>query len=120
MQDLGEEEDLCTAYEALGVRLPIFEAAWTGCLLHRSERPRRAISPASRIAESLYLWEQNYCPGELFRTYFQSSGGPDPNKRLREHSAFEHLAKHLAPIRQVLRHSDFQSQNIIVWDEQGT
>ena len=36
-----------------------------------------------------------------------------------KHSAFVNLAKRLASYRRVLVHRDFQSQNIIVWNEQA-
>jgi phosphotransferase family enzyme len=36
-----------------------------------------------------------------------------------KHSAFVNLAKRLASYRWVLVHRDFQSQNIIVWNEQA-
>jgi len=38
---------------------------------------------------------------------------------VREHAAFEGLAKRLASIRRVLIHRDLQSQNIIVWEEKA-
>jgi aminoglycoside/choline kinase family phosphotransferase len=37
----------------------------------------------------------------------------------RKHFAFVNLAKRLASYRRVLVHRDFQSQNIIVWNEQA-
>jgi len=119
MQDLGEEDLWHHRNEPWSVRRRFYEAALDqAALLHRSE-PAVAenfhLHP--EFDESLYLWEQNYCLENCLGLYFQVPAAE--LTRLRQHAAFENLAKRLASYRRVLIHRDFQSQNIIVWDEQA-
>jgi N-acetylmuramate 1-kinase len=61
---------------------------------------------------SLYRWEQNYCLENCLKLYFRCT--PSEIESLREHSAFQELARRLASYPKVLIHRDFQSQNIII------
>jgi N-acetylmuramate 1-kinase len=119
MQDLGEEDLWHHRYESWAVRRRLYEAALEEiALLHNAEP---AVGGGLHLQpgfdESLYLWEQNYCLENCLRLYFQVSAAEI--KGLRENPAFKNLAKRLASYRRVLIHRDFQSQNIIVWDEQA-
>jgi aminoglycoside/choline kinase family phosphotransferase len=119
MQDLGEEDLWHHRNEPWGVRRRFYEAALDQiALLHRSEpglAEKFHLHP--EFDESLYLWEQNYCLENCLGLYFQVP--PAELKRLREHAAFGELARRLASFRRVLIHRDFQSQNILVWDEEA-
>jgi N-acetylmuramate 1-kinase len=119
MQDLGEEDLWHHRNEPWGIRRRFYEAALDQVgLLHSSEPglPEQfRLQP--EFDQSLYLWEQNYCLENCLGLYF---GVPaDELRRLREHAAFEGLAKRLASIPRVLIHRDLQSQNIIVWEEKA-
>jgi aminoglycoside/choline kinase family phosphotransferase len=119
MQDLGEEDLWHHRTEPWAVRRRFYEAALDQiALLHRSA-PSLAeqLHLHPEFDESLYLWEQNYCLENCFGLYFQVPAAE--LQKLREHGAFEKLAKRLASYRRVLIHRDFQSQNVIIWDEQA-
>ncbi len=119
MQDLGEEDLWHHRNEPWAVRRRFYEAALDqAASLHGSELALgKKLHLQPGFDESLYLWEQNYCLENCLGLYFQI---PAPAiKGLREHPAFKDLAKRLASYRKVLIHRDFQSQNIIVWDEQA-
>jgi N-acetylmuramate 1-kinase len=119
MQDLGEEDLWHHRYESWAVRRRLYEAALEEiALLHNAEPAvGRGLHLQPGFDESLYLWEQNYCLENCLGLYFQVSAAEI--KGLRENPAFKNLAKRLASYRRVLIHRDFQSQNIIVWDEQA-
>jgi aminoglycoside/choline kinase family phosphotransferase len=119
MQDLGEEDLWHHRNEPWGVRRRFYETALDqAAFLHRSDPGRSEnlhLQPG--FDERLYLWEQNYCLENCLGLYFEVSAAEI--KRLREHAAFANLAKRLASYRRVLVHRDFQSQNIIIWDDQA-
>jgi N-acetylmuramate 1-kinase len=119
MQDLGEEDLWHHRDEPWGVRRRFYEAALDEVALLHSSEPGLAenfhLHP--EFDESLYLWEQNYCLENCLGLYFEVPA--EELKRLREHPAFLGLAKRLASLRRVLIHRDFQSQNVIIWDEKA-
>jgi aminoglycoside/choline kinase family phosphotransferase len=119
MQDLGEEDLWHHRNETWGVRRRLYEAALDQVAsLHCSEPAlgeKLHLQPG--FDERLYLWEQNYCLQNCLGLYFEVSAAEI--KSLREHAAFANLAKRLASYRRVLIHRDFQSQNIIIWDDQA-
>jgi aminoglycoside/choline kinase family phosphotransferase len=119
MQDLGDEDLWQHRNEGWTLRRRFYEAALDQVALLHSLDPafgeKLHLQPG--FDESLYLWEQNYCLENCLGRYFQVP--PAEIQMLREHVAFENLAKRLASYRRVLVHRDFQSQNIIVWDEQA-
>jgi aminoglycoside/choline kinase family phosphotransferase len=119
MQDLGEEDLWHHRYESWAVRRRLYEAALEEiALLHNAEPAvGHGLHLQPGFDESLYLWEQNYCLENCLGLYFQVSAAEI--RGLRENPAFKNLAKRLASYRRVLIHRDFQSQNIIVWDEQA-
>ena len=119
MQDLGEEDLWHHKNEPWAVRRCFYEAALDqAALLHSSELAlAEKLHLQPEFDESLYRWEQNYCLENCLGLYFRVPAAEI--KRLREHIAFENLAKRLASYRRVLVHRDFQSQNIIIWDEQA-
>ncbi|MBV9391241.1 MAG: phosphotransferase [Verrucomicrobia bacterium] len=65
----------------------------------------------------LYRWEQNYCMENCFGAFF----GIDSKRlsALSKHPAFTRLIECLEKYPRVLIHRDFQSQNIIVWQEKA-
>jgi N-acetylmuramate 1-kinase len=119
MQDLGEEDLWHHRNEPWAVRRCFYEATLDqAALLHRSDLAlAEKLHLQPEFDESLYRWEQNYCLENCFGLYFRVPAAEI--KRLRDHTAFENLAKRLASYRRVLVHRDFQSQNIIIWNEQA-
>jgi N-acetylmuramate 1-kinase len=119
MQDLGEEDLWHHRNEPWAVRRSFYEGALDQAALLHSADPNlgNKLRMQPVFDESLYRWEQNYCLENCFGLYFQVPAAE--LRRLREHSAFINLAKRLASYRRVLVHRDFQSQNIIVWNEQA-
>jgi N-acetylmuramate 1-kinase len=119
MQDLGEEDLWHHRNEPWAVRRRFYEAALDQVALLHSSEPvsleKMHLHPV--FDESLYRWEQNYCLENCLGLYFQVPAAEI--EWLRAHAAFENLAKQLDSYRRVLVHRDFQSQNIIVWDEQA-
>jgi N-acetylmuramate 1-kinase len=119
MQDLGEEDLWHYRTESWPVRRRFYEAVLDQVMvLHSAELALGAhlrLQPG--FDESLYRWEQNYCLENCLGRYFQVPAAEI--KRLREHAAFVNLAQRLAFYPKVLVHRDFQSQNIIIWDEQA-
>jgi aminoglycoside/choline kinase family phosphotransferase len=118
MQDLGEEDLWHHRNESWTVRRRFYEAALDEvALLHESDLALgKELHLQPGFDESLYLWEQNYCLENCLGLCFQVPAAEI--KRLREHPAFGNLAERLASRRKSLIHRDFQSQNIIVWDDQ--
>ena len=119
MQDLGEDDLWQYRTESWAVRRRFYETALDQvAVLHSAEL---ALGENLRLQhgfdESLYRWEQNYCLENCLGLYFQVAAAEI--ERLREHASFVNLAKRLASYPRVLVHRDFQSQNIIVWDEQA-
>ena len=119
MQDLGEEDLWHHRNESWAVRRRFYEAALDqAAFLHLSEvalGEKLHLQP--RFDASLYLWEQNYGFENCFGLYFQVPAAEI--KELREHVAFRDLANRLASYPREFVHRDFQSQNIIIWEEQA-
>jgi N-acetylmuramate 1-kinase len=119
MQDLGEEDLWHHRDEPWAVRRRFYEAALDQVkLLHGSELALgEKLHLQPKFDESLYRWEQNYCLENCLGLYFQI---PETElQSLREQAAFVNLAKRLASYPRVLVHRDFQSQNVIIWNEQA-
>jgi|ERR1700730_9601730 len=86
--------------------------------LHRADHLRGAeLHLQQGFDEALYRWEQNYC----FENCFGRCFGLPENElaSLRGHPTFGKLAHDLASYPRVLIHRDFQSQNIILRNEQA-
>ena len=119
MQDLGEDDLWHYRSETWAVRRQFYEAALDQvAVLHRTELALgQTLRLQSGFDESLYRWEQNYCLENCLERYFQVKAAE--TNWLREHASFADLAKRLASYPRVLVHRDFQSQNVIIWDEQA-
>jgi N-acetylmuramate 1-kinase len=114
-----DQEEALIWMQDLGVRRLFYESAINQlAVLHRSEPVMSAeLNGPPEFDESLYLWEQNYCLENCLGLYFQVP--QSEINWLREHVAFKNLAQRLASYPRVLVHRDFQSQNIIIWDEEA-
>jgi aminoglycoside/choline kinase family phosphotransferase len=119
MQDLGDDDLWQYRTESWAVRRRLYEAALDqAAVLHAAEVASvENLHLQFGFDESLYRWEQNYCLENCLGLYFQVSAAE--LKWLREHASFANLAKRLASYPRVLVHRDFQSQNVIIWDEKA-
>lgn len=121
LEDLGERDLWSYRAESWEVRRPLYQSALeTVARLHRvteadSERIRRDL-PAQFDA-ALYLWEQHYFFEQCLGRYF---GVADETWReLMALPALQAIAERLASFPRVLVHRDFQSQNLIVREEEA-
>lgn len=121
MQDLGGD-DLWSFRNQPWPKLRRYyqSALEEAAILHQRahERlPEAGVTLQTGFNEELYLWEQNYffehCLGGLFQL-----GGEELARRT-QREALQQIAKSLAAEPQVLVHRDFQSQNIMILQEQA-
>lgn len=121
MEDLGEE-DLWSFRDEPWLELRSYyrSALEQAATLHQRVHHKLEGSDVKLQApfdENLYLWEQNYfvenCLGRLFNI-----GEPELAKRA-QLSELGKIAQHLATLPRVLVHRDFQSQNIMIKDEEA-
>jgi N-acetylmuramate 1-kinase len=119
MQDLGEGDLWQFRSEPWAVRRRFYEAALDQVtILHGTEMAGwENLHLQVGFDETLYRWEQNYGLENCLGRYFQVPAREI--NRLREHTSFAKLARRLASYPRVLVHRDFQSQNVIIWDEQA-
>jgi aminoglycoside/choline kinase family phosphotransferase len=119
MQDLGEEDLWHHRTESWRVRRELYRNAIDQVItLHQTNLNLcLGVGFLPGFDEATYRWEQNYCFENCFGRYFHIT--PANLERLSRHPAFGDLARSLAKYPPVLIHRDFQSQNIIIWDEQA-
>ncbi len=119
MQDLGEEDLWHHRTEPWNVRRALYRSAIDQVVtLHRTEPAfAKNIGLLPGFDEALYRWEQHYGIENCFGLYFGVSAVQ--REELAGRPAFLGLAKFLAKQPGCLIHRDFQSQNIIIWDEQA-
>ena len=119
MEDLGEIDLWYHRNEPWPVRRVLYESALDQVLTLHHVDPTLGgelrLQPG--FEASLYRWEQNYCLENCLELYFRCA--PSEMSSLREHTAFRELAQRLASYPKVLIHRDFQSQNIIIRDDQA-
>src|SRR6516225_1764125 len=117
MEDLGEEDLWHHRAEPWSIRRRLYEQALDqAIILHNANTE---VSESLRLQhgfdERLYRWEQDYCLENCLGRYYQVQ--PDEIQRLRSNPAFESLAQRLASYPRRLVHRDFQSQNVLLYDQ---
>jgi hypothetical protein len=119
MQDLGDEDLWHQRTESWLVRRHLYRNAIDQVItLHQTNLNLcQGIDLVHGFDEATYRWEQNYCFENCLGRYFHIA--PERLESLSRHPAFGKLARDLANYPPVLVHRDFQSQNIIIWDEQA-
>jgi aminoglycoside/choline kinase family phosphotransferase len=121
LEDLGERDLWSYREHSWTVRRPLYESALTEIAkLHRisaadSAEIRRDL-PAQFDA-ALYLWEQHYFFEQCLGRYFEIP--TEKWRKLAELPRLRAIAERLASFPRVLVHRDFQSQNIILRDEEA-
>ncbi len=119
LEDLGEDDLWNQRNEPWTLRRPLYESTLDqAALLHRADPTLcESLHLQSRFDESLYRWEQNYCFENCLERYFQLPRAEiDSVRRI---PAFQQLAENLAAYPRVLIHRDFQSQNIIIRNDEA-
>lgn len=121
IEDLGERDLWSYRHESWAVRFPLYQSALRQAdKLHAlpasaAEEIRPHLAPPFDAA--LYLWEQKYFFENCLGGYFGLA--EKLRAELSEASALKEIAARLAKRTRVLIHRDFQSQNIIIRQEQA-
>lgn len=121
LEDLGEHDLWSYRAESWAERRPLYESALEEIArLHRlsaveSAQIRRDL-PA-QFDGALYLWEQHYFFDQCLGRHFGVAEGT--LRELAALPALHALAERLASFPRVLVHRDFQSQNIIVREDEA-
>ncbi|WP_193210853.1 phosphotransferase [Luteolibacter marinus] len=114
IEDLGDTDLLSLKDQPFAEREPYYRSALTQLdKLFFSKAPKDfELMPP--FDESLYRWEQEYFFDHLVEDLLGMDAG-----ELREHPAFEDLAKRLGSSAKHLVHRDFQSQNLLLKDDKA-
>jgi aminoglycoside/choline kinase family phosphotransferase len=116
MQDLGEADLWHHRTDPWPIRRRLYESALDqAIILHNSDADVSNLDLQSGFDERLYRWEQEYCFENCLGRYFQV--GQREVDWLRSHPAFTSLAEKLASYPKRLVHRDFQSQNVLLYDQ---
>jgi aminoglycoside/choline kinase family phosphotransferase len=121
MQDLGED-DLWSWREAPWARRralyesALFEVGKLHVIATRN-LPESGLRLEREFSEQLYLWEQQYFFDNCLRAHFGLN--ETAVRRYAELPAMHDIAARLASLPRVLVHRDFQSQNVLVRDDQA-
>jgi aminoglycoside/choline kinase family phosphotransferase len=119
MQDLGDEDLWSWRGAPWDRRRPLYEAALREATKLHVDATRNLPNSGLRLerefSEQLYLWEQQYFFDNCLRAHF----GLDEAavRRYSELPAMHRIAARLAALPRVLVHRDFQSQNVLICDD---
>ncbi len=121
LEDLGEHDLWSYREESWAVRRPLYESALEEIAkLHRVSAVESAAIRRDLPAQfdaALYLWEQHYFFDQCLSRHFGVAEGT--LRELAALPALHAIAERLAAFPRVLVHRDFQSQNIIVRDDEA-
>jgi aminoglycoside/choline kinase family phosphotransferase len=119
LQDLGDEDLWHHRTESWEVRGELYRRTLDEVLILHKTDPQLRLPPNGppEFDASLFRWEQEYGFQNCFQLCFRVD-----ERRVREiadRSEFIALAEQLGDYPRVLIHRDFQSQNILICDEQA-
>jgi aminoglycoside/choline kinase family phosphotransferase len=119
LQDLGDEDLWHHRNDNWDVRSELYRRTLDEALILHKTDPEVRLPPNGppEFDASLFRWEQEYGFQNCFQLCFRIEEG-----RIREianRTEFTSLAEQLAAYPRVLIHRDFQSQNILICDEQA-
>ena len=119
LQDLGDEDLWHHRIDNWDVRGELYRRTLDEALILHKTDPEVRLPPNGppEFDASLFRWEQEYGFQNCFQLCFRIEEG-----RIREianRTEFTSLAEQLAAYPRVLIHRDFQSQNILICDEQA-
>jgi aminoglycoside/choline kinase family phosphotransferase len=119
MQDLGDEDLWSWRGAAWEQRRALYESAlYEVSKLHivaTRDLPNSGLRLEREFSEQLYLWEQQYFFDNCLRAHFGLA--EMAVRRYSELPTMREIAARLASLPRVLVHRDFQSQNILIRDE---
>ncbi len=113
IQDLGDIDLLSLKDEPFEKRLPHYRSAFDQVDRLFFARPPKDLELMPPFDSKLYRWEQEY----FFEYLVEDFLGKDADD-LRAHPAFQMQADQLGTVARHLVHRDFQSQNLIIHDDQ--
>jgi N-acetylmuramate 1-kinase len=113
VEDLGNTDLLTLKSQPFESRLPLYRSALEQVDKLFYAKPPKEMELMPPFDAALYRWEQQYFFEYLVEDYL----GLDANV-LRENSAFTDLAERLGTGSRHLVHRDFQSQNLLVKEDQ--
>src|SRR6266436_3876284 len=121
IEDLGERDLYSYQHESWLVRRAFYESALDEIVKLHSLPESVCVEMKEHLpAEfnaALYRWEQKYFFQNCLGRYFKVS--ESKRRELAALAGLREIAKHLASLPRVLVHRDFQSQNIIIRNEQA-
>lgn len=113
IQDLGDVDLLSLKSEPFETRLPYYRSAFEQIDRLFFARPPKDFELMPPFDADLYRWEQEY----FFEYLVEDFLGQDASS-LRANPAFQLQADQLGAVARHLVHRDFQSQNLIVYNEE--
>ena len=121
MQDLGEEDLWSWRNASWERRRVLYESAlYEVSKLHVSATqhlPHSGLRLEREFSEQLYLWEQQYFFDHCLRAHFGLE--ETTVRRYSNLPTMRNIAARLASLPRVLVHRDFQSQNILIRDDEA-
>ena len=121
LQDLGEKSLWTQRNESWKVRSSLYELALVqAARLHRiplTATTEEGLTLQAPFDTRLYRWEQNYFLKHALGGLFGIE--ESTRKRLASTEILHHLASNLATLPRQLIHRDFQSQNVILFQEKA-
>jgi len=113
IQDLGDVDLLSLKDEPFEKKLPLYRSAFDQIDRLFFARPPKDLELMPPFDAKLYRWEQEY----FFEYLIEDFLGKDATT-LRNNPVFQNLADRLGTVARHLVHRDFQSQNLIIKDDQ--
>ena len=121
MQDLGDEDLWSWRSAPWPKRRSLYESAlFQASRLHIAatrDLPTSGLRLEREFSEQLYLWEQQYFFDNCLRAHFGLE--ESAVRRYSQLARMHEIAARLASLPRTLVHRDFQSQNIIIQNEQA-
>jgi aminoglycoside/choline kinase family phosphotransferase len=118
IEDLGEDDLWNQRNESWSVRRLLYESTLDQVALLHQANPvlGECLRLQPRFDAALYRWEQRYCLENCLECYFQLPGSEVA--LLGGNPVFQELAEYLASLPRALIHRDFQSQNVILRNDE--
>ena len=113
VEDLGDVDLLSLKGRPFAERLPYYRSAFEQVDRMFYAKPAKDFHLMPPFDAALYRWEQNYFFEFLVEEFLGMDAGP-----LRENQAFIDLSERLGTVARHLVHRDFQSQNLLIKDEE--
>ena len=114
VQDLGDTDLLSLKTQPFESRLPYYRSAFEQIDRLFYTRPPKELELMPPFDAKLYRWEQEYFFEYLVEDFLRKNAHD-----LRENRVFLDLAERLGTVAPHLVHRDFQSQNIMIHDNQA-